>query len=532
MKRFEIYIIALMAVLSSCSDFLDREPYGELSEDNFYQNKDQAVYAANACYKTLQTLNGFWATGVQIFGDLCSDDCTQNGSIDASYARASFDPGDNYLVTGSFVNAYTGIARCNIGIEKVSNMPDDKISSEDRNRISAEMRFIRGYWYYHLIRLYGDVPILLTQVDLKDEAALHPARSSVDEVYEKVIVPDLTFAAQHLPSSYGSEDAPRATSGAAYAFLSAAYLYRQDYTNAIKAGEEVVKLADEGVYELLADMESIYMETNEYNKESIFEASFSKDQQNWKTRYFGTVEGGFCRGEIYTIHFNPTANLRDAYALIDGNPIGKDVNSLYDAAAYWKNRDPRFDITFYTPLDVSTHRTTGEPLVYSMDWLLNKEGGVDFQKNTLWYGPNETNVGLNNILMRYAEVLLNLAEAYIQTGDFQTGAKYINQIRTRARNYALAHPDKYIPAGLPESKVLPDITISGKEDGMEKLRYERRVEFAGEDVRGYDLRRWNIEESTWAKVQGFTWDKKMSLLPIPNTEISKNPNLKPQNPGY
>lgn len=107
-----------------------------------------------------------------------------------------------------------------------------------------------------------------------------------------MIVADLTFAAQHLPSSYGAEDAPRATSGAAYAFLSAAYLYRQDYTNAIKAGEEVVKLADEGVYELLADMESIYMETNEYNKESIFEASFSKDQQNWKTRYFGTVEGG------------------------------------------------------------------------------------------------------------------------------------------------------------------------------------------------------------------------------------------------
>ena len=110
--------------------------------------------------------------------------------------------------------------------------------------------------------------------------------------------------------------------------------YVADYANAIKAGEEVVKLADEGVYELLADMESIYMETNEYNKESIFEASFSKDQQNWKTRYFGTVEGGFCRGEIYTTHFNPTANLRDAYALIDGNPIGKDVNSLYDAAAY------------------------------------------------------------------------------------------------------------------------------------------------------------------------------------------------------
>lgn len=105
-------------------------------------------------------------------------------------------------------------------------------------------------------------------------------------------------------------------------------------------------------------------------------------------------------------------------------------------------------------------------------------------------------------------------------------------VRTRARNYALAHPDKYIPAGFPENKVLPDITIGSKEDGMAKLRYERRVEFAGEDVRGYDLRRWNIEESTWAKVQGFTWDKKMRLLPIPNTEMSKNPNLKPQNPGY
>lgn len=101
-------------------------------------------------------------------------------------------------------------------------------------------------------------------------------------------------------------------------------------------GEEVVRLADEGVYELLADMESIYMETNEFNKESIFEVSFSKEQQNWKTRYFGTVDGGMCRGEIYTTHFNPTPDLRDAYALIDGNPISSDANSLYDAAAYWK----------------------------------------------------------------------------------------------------------------------------------------------------------------------------------------------------
>lgn len=532
MKNYPFYILAILTFFTSCSDFLDREPFGELSGSTFYQNREQAEYAANACYASLQGLNGFWATGVLIFGNLCSDDCTQNGSIDASYVRGNFDPGDNYLISGSFVNAYKGIARCNIGIERVRNMTDDRIDSENKNRLVAEMRFIRAYWYFRLVRLYGAVPVLLEEVDLKNEGSLYPARSSADEVLERVVIPDFEFAAAHLPVSYPAAEAPRATAGAAHAFLSAVWLFRENYEKAIEEGEAVVLLAHEGVYGLLEDMESVYRETNEFNQESVFEVAFSKDQQNWKTRYYGTKEGGFCRGELYTEHFNPTADLRDAFSLIDGNPVEKDVRALYDPEKFWKNRDPRFDVSFYTPLDRTTDKSTGEEIGYSMEWVHNKEGGVDFQKNTLWYGPNETNVGLNNILMRYAEVLLNLAEAYVQTGDFSSAAGYINQVRGRARRYALAHAEKYIPAGLPESEVLPDVSIGSREEGMEKIRYERRVEFAGEDVRGYDLRRWKIEASTWAKVQGFDWNEKMRLLPVPNAELNKNPNLKPQNAGY
>lgn len=535
MRKINLYCVIIISLISvSCSDFLDRNPYGVPSENIFYKNKEQATYAVNSCYSMLRNLNGFWATGVLIYGNLCSDDCTQDGAINAAYVRGAFDPGDNYLVTGSFVNAYKGIARCNEGIINISNMTDDLIDITDKNQLLGQMRFIRAFWYYHLVRLYGAVPLLLEPVDLNNEALLYPSRSSIEEIYEQAIIPDFTFAAENLPASYDSEDKPRITSGAARAYLSAAYLLIKDYANAIKEGEEVVKLANEGVYELVEDMESLYMETNEFNKESILEVAFNREIQNWKTRYFGSLDGGICRGEIYpSTHFNPTLDLINSFSLIDGNSIENDLNGYYNESEFWKNRDPRFNISFYTPLDTYSHKSTGDLVTYSMDWVLNKNGGgVDFQKNTLWYGDNETNVGLNNVLMRYAEVLLNLAEAYVQTNDLKTAEKYINQVRTRARNYAISHADIYIPKGLTSDKVLPNVTILNQEDGMEKIRYERRVEFAGENIRGYDLRRWNIEKDTWAKVQGFIWDDKMKLLPIPSSEMSNNPNLRPQNPGY
>ncbi len=531
MKKYIIGALVGMGMLSSCSDFLDREPFGKLSENSFYQNLQHATYAANSCYTPLANLNGFWATGVLMFGNMCSDDASQNSSINSAYTRGAFDPGDYYMVTGTFEYAYKGIARCNVGIEKVSQMTDDQIDPEDKKAIIGEMKFIRGFWYYHLIRLFGDVPVILKPVVLSDETTLLPARTPVDQIIKDVIIPDLTFAAENLPETRSGVDVSRATKGAAHAFLTAVHMLSKNYAAAITEGEKVVALANKGVYELLPDLESIYREENEFNKENIFEVSFSKDKINWASHYFGTPYGGFCRGQHYITHIHPSADLRDSFSLIDGNSIKEDPNKLYNKDEFWKNRDPRFDITFYTPLDKTTHKATGEPITFSSDMVLNKEVGVDFQKFTIWYGPEQSNIGINNILMRYANVLLYLSEAYTQTGNLEKGAEYLNLVRTRARNYALAHPDKYNQAGLSAEKVLPNVTFNNAEEGMKFIRSERRAEFAGENYRGYDLRRWGIEESTWAKVQGFSWDTKMSLLPIPSSEMNVNPNLT-QNPGY
>lgn len=528
LKNILLGITLVSLLMTSCSGFLDENPYGELTDVTFFQTEQHAEYAANACYRKLTELNGFWASGTNIFGNHCSDDIYQNAAVNSSWVRGDFSPGDNYMVNGCYKNAYTGIARCNSGILKVGAMTEEQISAEAKKRYVAEMRFIRAFWYYRLVRLYGDVPMITEPVDISNEAATYPSRTALNDIYSKVIIPDLEFAAANLPAQYdNSADISRATKGAAYAYLTAVYMHLKDWDKAIVEGKKVEGL---GVYGLLANPNEINVEYNEDNEEIIFKVCFDINQSTYKAKYYGTDAGGVCRGGAWEIGNRPHANLRDAFPLIDGNSITNDPNTLYDASNFWENRDPRFDVAFYTPLDVIVN-ISGETVTFDKEWVLNTESGVDFQKNSLWYGPNNDQSGLDNVLMRYAEVLLYLAEAHIMKNDFANGAKYINMVRKRARDYALANADKYNKNGLLEAQILPDVTITSVKDGMEKLRLERRIEFAGENVRGWDIRRWGIEKETWAAVQGITYSEKLKLFPIPQSEMDMNENLV-QNSGY
>ena len=528
MAKFKHIMILLLVLAAGCNDdFLERYPYGQLYPETFYQTEQDARYATNACYDYLRYLNGFWAQGYRIFGTYLSDDLS-NGSLFTNYVLGDITAADNDLVTGSWKNAYIAIARCNLSIEGIEGMSDELIDPVVKNQHLGEIRFIRSFFYFRLVRLFGDVPLILQPPDASDEASLYPSRTSVDQIYQQAILPDLEFAADNLPPYYpSSDDANRITSGAANSYLCLAHLASGNWALAEQFGKLVT---NSGEYRLLEDFNEIINENHEFNKESVFEISYSKIHENFNSKYFGTTEGHICRGGVYLSHSMSSVDLRNAFSLIDGNPITTDPLGIYDEAEFWENRDPRFDFTYYTPLD-TVEDINGNTVGFDMDWVYDKTTGADFQKNTLWYGENDDHVGLNWVEMRYAEVLLNVAEALIMQDKFAEAASYINQVRKRARDYALADPGRYNQAGLADDRVLPEITISDRAGGLDRLRYEKRVEFAAEDKRGFDLRRWGIEEQTWAAVAGFTWDDKLHLLPIPQDALDLNKKLTP-NPGW
>ena len=509
-------------------DFLERYPYGQLSPETFYLTSTDAEYATNACYQQLRNLNGFWAGGYRAFGNYFSDDLSAE-SMWTGYVMGDITSDDNDLVTGSWRNAYRAIARCNTSMEGIEGMTDEMIDTDEKSQRLGEIRFIRAFFYFRLARLFGDVPLILEPVDANDDASLYPSKTAVAMIYSQVIIPDLEFAAANLPESWASSgDANRATSGAANAYLSLVHLTLGNWAEAETYGKAVVNGPHQ--YQLLDDFAQIIHEFYEFNAESVFEISYSKSHMNWNSKYYGTRDGNICRGAVYFAHSKSTQDLRDAFSLIDGSAITDDPFGIYNAANFWENRDPRFDFSYYTPLDTVEDKN-GNIVGYDINWVIDKNVNVDFQKHTLWYGEDVYQVGLNMVEMRYAEVLLNLAEALIMQDKFAEAATYINMVRARARNFALADPGRYNQAGLAANQILPDITISDQPDGLAKLRYEKRVELTVEDKRGYDLQRWGIQPQTWAAVIGFTWNDKLKLLPVPQSALDNNPNLT-QNSGW
>lgn len=158
------------------------------------------------------------------------------------------------------------------------------IKEDIKNQVLGQAHFIRAYWYFRLVRLYGAVPLITKEYDSLEN--LYPERTSVQEIYD-LIVSDLTFAVEHLPKEWPASEAGKITKGAAMSHLSLVYLNLKDWEKAEKWAADVMQLENEGIYELLEDFSTIHLETNENNKESIFEKQYSTEQfKNYRPIYF------------------------------------------------------------------------------------------------------------------------------------------------------------------------------------------------------------------------------------------------------
>ena len=246
-KIFGMFLLLATGITGACSeDFLDRAPRAELTSENFFQTGQQAVEAINGVYSHLRSFN------VHVFSyigvtDIASDDANK-GSVpgDAAFLEDinnfTFDAG-NSAVIEIWQGYYQGIFRAN---QVIVNVPGIDMDENLKQRVLAEARFLRAYFYFFLVRTYGDVP-LIDRLLQPDE--YFQERTPAAQVYDFIIA-DLQFAVANLPekSEYPTNDLGRATKGAARGFLSKVYLFRNDFQNAYTQAMEVINSNEYALY--------------------------------------------------------------------------------------------------------------------------------------------------------------------------------------------------------------------------------------------------------------------------------------------
>lgn len=434
--------------LSGCESFIDIPVKGVLSNE-IYKSESDAIMLVTGCYDAIHG-NSWNIDFPMMFGDWCSDDSWKGGENASDQGEALevmyFYAGtNNKFVEYIWRVRWMAVARCNSALAVI---PTIEMDNKLKERLLAEVKFLRGFLYFELVKQFGDLPLVtnpLTPIEAKIP------RENTSVVYAEIIEKDLAEAAAVLPQRDGYTDADigRATRGAALGFLAKAYLYQHKYQDAYNTFSTIVS---EGKYALEKDFLSNWDVDNKNNIESIFEIQ----------------EDG---SQIY----NEGAGLPTLMRSRSDNGWGYNLPST-SLVNEFEPGDPRLKLTIIEDGDI----IEGAP--YSMNNVLAPKRTSykhyiprDKRMNSEW---GQSNYNLR--LYRYSDLLLMYAEAAVETGDTQTALWALEEVRGRAR----------IQGDDPD--VLPRVTTTDKTELTNAIRHERRVELAMEQTRFWDICRWGI----------------------------------------
>ncbi|MFZ6012636.1 MAG: RagB/SusD family nutrient uptake outer membrane protein [Bacteroidota bacterium] len=506
MKTIKICLMLIGITMFSCSDdFLENEPVAGYFQENFYQTKEQVFEGLVAAYDPLQWsfYGGNWVN-IVMMGEIRSDNANAGGGSATDQAGwQALDDFTNTPNTGESLNYwarnFAGIYRCNLIINL--NKPELDIAA-----YQAEAKFLRAWYYFDLFRTYGPVPIVETTAFPEGYS---PKRASLDETLD-YIVKDLEAAAQALPEvdGYDASFKGRATRGAANALLGKVYLYWADWNNDDKAkfdkaAEYLKKVVTSGKYALYADYKQLFSPAAENSSESIFEIQHSNLSKvggegwgngalidgNLAIQLCGIrglqnnslyVEGwGFCLPTKNLFDtFEPEDTIRRAAAIITEAELTA-AGSTFAKAEGYNSED-------YTGMWQKKYANLAAYVAIGGDANLNKSGNVR--------------------VIRYADVLLMLAEALHRGNGTQAEAlAYINLVRRRGIDH-----DK---DGV--FRTAEQLMASKGWGLLQVIWYERRIEFALEGDRWFDLVRSGRANAT---MFGSQFDDTDVYLPIHQQE--------------
>jgi len=475
----------------SCNKFLDTELVGVFTSATFYKTEDQAISAINATYQIAafnSTNNNLW-----VFGDVASDDTVKGGNdgdqSDISFVNNFNVTNDNGAIGLIWKHYYEGISRANNVIYYV---PNTQMGESLKSRIIGEAKFLRAYYYFHLTNIFGKIP-LKTEPALTIDA-LNVPLSTVEQIYNQ-IESDLIDASGVLPLSYASSDSGRATKGAALGLLSKVYLFREKWSLALNAANEVEGLG----YTLMPFYEDNFDGQHENNQESVFEIQHLENQVPFMGSYLNQY---FSPNVLNGYFFNaPTENFVKEFEITANLVV-----------------DPRLDYTV---------GRVGHKWVDGQDFNLQWSPATGYLDKKQAQSVTDTPIGDSNknyTFMRYAEVVLIKAEALNELGRSSEALVPLNRIRKRARESYLYDTNLSGYGTIPDN-LLPDITNTSQNFLRGAIRHERRTELGLEFHRFYDLMRYGKSYSEQALSNtGFNYNQNR-YFPIPQSELDTNTNI-------
>jgi hypothetical protein len=493
--------VILSGTLHACKNYLDVAPQGQVTQDQIAADPAQAKNLVTGIY------NVFYIGGFDpdidsfqfvIMTDIASDDADKGSSPDDYGDAKQIDnlqtTASNGVVNNVWTGHYQGIARTNQALDKLQNASFDAAT---KNALIGEARFLRAYFYFNLVRLYGGVPIIdkLPSVSEANNDK-YQTRATAADVY-KFIVSDLDFAVANLPDK-GATDVGRANKSAAQSLEAKVYLYLKDYQKAYDLSQAVIT---GGKYSLVKDYALIWRQNavngdgGNNNSESIFEiqAGINKD-----------CSAGI---NLYTVSQGPRAGGKYGWADLGfgfNNPSAS-LLAEYEAGDVRENATVIFIKPTGTVL-FDGFRIPGQDSVQNSTYSYKAYHSRTAEDNC---GGNTDRLPKHVRILRYADVLLINAEAAFKLG--KDASTSLNAVRVRA--------------GL--ASVAPT---------LHNIWHERRMELAEEHDRFFDIVRQEAAEPGRATAafaaHGKTWTATAALFPIPQAQIDLSNKRLTQNPGY
>ncbi len=446
MKKHIKYMITMVMGISlltvGCKDdFLNQGPEASLLGANFWETESDLKQGVVGAYRSLEDMGNF---SYWVFGEMRSDNTSfqynapQRGQENREFVDEFLVISTNTLIQDFWQQCYIGIARCN---DVLGNEAGITMSEQDRNQAIGEVKVLRAFHYFNLVRQYGGVPLKLETVT-SPEQAQSEGRATVEEVYTQIIS-DLNDAAAKLPASYDADQKGRVTSGTANALLGKVYLTRKNYTEALQALRKVTD------YSLVPSYADIFDPNNKNNSESIFEI-----------QYLGS---------------DPTLSSNFLYQFA---PFNSDTSVTQDPGT-----NLSFNSGWNTPTTdlINSYEAGDLRKAVSLSEGFNTDStfiNVPYitKYNYGFVQPGQTNVDFP--ILRYADVMLEIAECLNEQGFAANGEAFdlLNQIRARA-------------GLLPKTTGNPDPTLNVGDQATfrEAIMQERQVELAFENHRWYDL---------------------------------------------
>lgn len=515
MKIYKYLFLLLMSVsIIGCSD-LEEEPVGLLAPQGFFKTTADIQTAVDGSL-THAINEKFWGRKLSIALMLRSDmvDLSSSETRRVEHNELTALP-NNGMLTEFWPKSYQGIAAANNAIAGAAAV---NVADDVKNPVTAQAYFARAFYYFHLVRLFGDIPYISTPIT-DTEAAITISKTPAAEVYANIIA-DLEFAKQWLPNTVTSRAIP--SKAAASSYLALVYLTMagtSDMAYFQKAYDEATEvIANKGKYNLGLD-------------------------DNFQNLFNGDVIDSSIE-PIFSIDYNNNEAPNNAYDQIA--PMTGIRGDDRGAGGGWSVANPTLEV--YTTWDAGDYRRA-----VSLDDEASINGTVvDYTNFTISGHPNAKNrpyiakymrypgpfargsnraTSHNPSMMRYAEVLLIAAEAAVELGKNADALKYINEVRARARKGGATKTGADMEYIFPASAVPADLTGTVT---INDVLEERRLEFAFECIRWYDIARRRIGDQVFS-ASGLEGAKPFFsaddyLLPLPEDELERNPNLLPQNP--